>query len=73
MRPRRAQARVAALDDPLMLVVSGTVEAVHWGSGDHHSHLRTDAAGAWHGADLSSKTRQRLPSPAAPPSTGTRT
>jgi len=56
-------AGVAALDDPLMLVVSGTVEAVHWGSGDHHSHLRTDAAGAWHGADLSSD-------PAAPAVSG---
>lgn len=44
---------VPALDDPLMIVVSGSVEAVHWGNGDHHSHLMTDTSGAWHGEDLS--------------------
>ena len=54
---------VAALDDPLMIVVSGSVEAVHWGSGDHHSYLMTDTAGAWHGEDLSED-------PAAPPLSG---
>jgi len=51
---------VTALDDPLMIVVLGSVEAVHWGSGDHHSHLMTDTSGAWHGEDL----------PAAPPVSG---
>ena len=54
---------VAALDDPLMIVVLGSVEAVHWGSGDHHSHLMTDTSGAWHGADLTEN-------PAAPPVSG---
>ena len=44
---------VTALDDPQILVVLGSVEAVHWGSGDHHSHLMTDTSGVWHGADLS--------------------
>jgi hypothetical protein len=54
---------VVALDDPRMIVVQGAVEAVHWGSGDHHSHLLTDTMGAWHGEDPSED-------PAAPPVSG---
>ena len=54
---------VTALDEPQMMVVLGSVEAVHWGRGDHHSHIMIDTTGTWHGADLSED-------PAAPPVSG---